>query len=912
MYTLGGVPVINSSLTKSWGLSPASATVRVPGVPGLSAGAEIILSIGSFVFNAVVAEDPTTSQDGTFTEVRMVDARIKLMWDWVRCYFNREIVLEDDPTKPGIQRVKRYEHMYPRDWVKQKTTRTDAPLMAGEIITKMLAADTVLNPWTTIYHPDMNTKPVYDIDCSRGKKLGTALQEISEELGLLFTLDGLNTLRWARKGEGTLPDFPVVSTNRRIGDALSHNDTRVMIIGDQNRIQDNNVQLEADWNAKYEGFWLEPLWLTEVNTVFGPYTDDVAGEAQKAAKARTVTMRDYVTKKDATYADNGLWGEVLRMEIPVWLYLRDIVWKAFRVPRTYSLNGVVWHDLEMTDKGLLSAVEVDPQTGNVTLKSPRETYPDTKAVCAVKGQPINLLDPRAIELITTDAMDKARDAWQPVAEFNFDIKNKVILFEHAQFVPGSGKDGLFIFPNKDVTDIKAGDPLKNLAVPNAAVKLTAASVKAAIVFEADVLFKEYGAGARRGPKYIRGLCQHAIYNNGVFAEEVKYADGKSAADKMDTIGAALGAQQGIYKLGGYNRPGSAGTALTGSVDRITVSINWSGGLEEAVEFTKERTEPRAENERLLERRARTRDLYPGQKGNAEDVARLTTIYTASKELKRSSRPIYSHANDISQHAVGAVDCAPSTVKLKDSTPAGRPIFVDALGVASNIGNIFKGINIMDGAQGSQCSVATQGMVPVRVKGPVGIGDRIGVNLGEDDAIPNGGRSIGVANASYTGTDFAVLPVRLVANLAMPEPWTVNFSGGTTPKATVYASTINGIFPTNLGDPISMGTAGKRYIVLSVKTDGFQVTSCTLEAATTPAAPPPCLKGAAPTDFNIPIWAIDAAGRQYQVFKKPLVAVQALCQQTERGIAPIGKSPFDNWWTWAVGETVIPDAQRLVG
>lgn len=910
-FVLGGQVVEALSFTKSWGLSPASASVRTPGEAAVTAGDDIVLSIGSLIFNGVVSDDPVTEQDGKFTDVNLVDARLKLMWDWVHGYFNREVVKEDNPATPGIDRVKRYEHIYPNDWDKRKKTITAEPMSAADIVAKCLAANTVANSWTTVTHADM-AKPVYDVDADRGMKLGSLLQAISEELGLLFTLDNLNTIRWARKGDGVIPDFPSNSTNRKVGDALSNNDTNITIIGDQNRIQDFNVELEADWNSKLQPFWLEPRWLDEVKTVFGPFEESLAGEAKKAAVARAVTLRQYVAKKDATYADYGMWGEVCRMEIPVWRYLQDIVWKAFRLPRSYMIAGIRRQDLEFNDKGMLAAMTVDPASGNMALKTPREFYPDSKAFVAVQGQPINLLDPRAIESIRLDAIEQARTRWQPVNEFNLDCKNCTVIFEHAVFVPGEGDGGVFLFPNKDLEDITEDDPLKYLAVPNADLELEVPRVKAAIVFDTTYYSKQVGSGVRKGPKFMRGLSYHAITNNGVFAEEVRYADGKTVEQKATTIGNALSAQQAIYKTGGYNRPGAAGTVLTGSVDRITVSVSFSAGLSERVDFTKEKTEPRFENERLLDRRGRSRDLFPGQKANADDVARIVTIYAASKELKRVVRPIYSHASDLANVAVGAVECAPTTVLLADATPAGRPIFVDGKGKVSKIGTTFKGVNIMEGATGSQVTLATQGVVPVRVKGPVAVGDRIGVNMGDDDARPNGGRAIGIANGSYSGTEIVVVPVRLATSLPAPEPWKVTFVDGDSPKALVYPSTINNMLPSNAGSSISMPESGKRLVVLTVETDGRQVTSCKLESATDSPSPPQCLNGAPPSTFKIPIWVMLDDGSQFQVHSKPLIAVMTLCRQLERSEIPAGASPWENWWTWSVGPEVIPPPDRLVG
>jgi hypothetical protein len=57
---------------------------------------------------------------------------------------------------------------------------------------------------------------------TRGQKLWQCLVDISEKLGLVFTLlGGPYTLYWDLKGTGALPGFPSHSDVRRSGSALS-------------------------------------------------------------------------------------------------------------------------------------------------------------------------------------------------------------------------------------------------------------------------------------------------------------------------------------------------------------------------------------------------------------------------------------------------------------------------------------------------------------------------------------------------------------------------------------------------------------------------------------------------------------------------------------------------------------------
>ena len=774
MFTVNGSPIAELSATWSWGLAPGSASITVPGAVSISAGDEFSIDLGGLVFSGIVTTDSEIREDGLSTRIAGVDYRLQLLWDVVFCRFNQVEIKEEDPLVPNLDRRKRYTSILPDDWASQTVTTTDAPWSAADIITFLLEAASVTYDWIPATH-DVQDDAVLGLDWNRGVKLGNALQEISERQGLLFTITGDNHLVWARKGEGTPPAPPSASsTNLRDGEALSHLDTKITLVGERNRYQDH-VSLEPDWNAALQDFWSAPSWWSEVDRVFGPYAADDSGQAELSAKAQSVTLRAYNDHELAVESpDYGLWGEISRMDLPVWIYLRDIVFKSYRVPRDYTFNGIPLGSLALHE-GLLAAVDFDPEAGTFGLRDPREYYPEDRACVIALGQGLALLDPRTQRLLTSTQLNNARETWTAANQFRLDMKNKAVVFEHAVFLPGADAEGLFIFPNEGKAGIDAAHPLANITVPNAAVTVAPAAVAAELVFEAEFYSRTVGDGERHGVQTAKDLSLHAIYDNGVFVEEVTYADDRTVEQKADDEAASLILGEEVYAEGGYQRHGACGTPLNGSVDRVTVTVNFAGGLTEDVEYTKERASGSFTAERELDRRQRQKELFPGQAENKAEVKSLRAIALNTRTPDRPSLSYYASVSEVLQKPVGAFQATVQLATLEAATAAGTPLFADGAGGYPS--DVFLGILIADASLGPQVALALDGPVPVRIQGPFAAGDPIGVEATtpgsttaplENFGRVGTGKIIGRCNADYTGSDIVVAPVTLTPSVETGE------------------------------------------------------------------------------------------------------------------------------------------------
>lgn len=766
-FTIGGALIKRMELTASHGLTPASATIEAYGGDVFLSDSPVVLNIGSFVFNGIITDSRLNTDEGQSLHVVVTDNRILLQDDAVYCFFNGVEIIEDDPTTPGIDRKKRFFHILPEDWETQKKTYTEQAKTAQEICQALFGSSTVHNGWSGNFTSEFQN-PVLGFDANTGKKLGTAIQEICDAIGVQMTLSGSNQLDFSVKGIGIEPTPSSFDcTNISYGNARGPQATRLRVVGDRNLYQDMPITLEKDWSSHFEQFWFKPAWVQRVIDVFGLSTDP-ADRGAAEAKARRVTLREYADESGEDAEDRGTWGEVSRMEIPAWIYIDDIVFKAYRVPSDYSINGLPLSSLELRD-GLLCAVE-NSEAGDFNYKD-EEVYPEAKAYCAVKGQPISLYDPKTKEGITPAQFAAMRTLWQANNRFNLDTKNKVIIFEEAVFVDSAGSGALFIQPNTGIGGLAAD--VENLVVPNASAIVTAAQVRASICFEAERFSKDFGSGRRNEPRYVSGLQSHSLLTSGSFTREIDYADGDTADEKSVKIGAAALVAPEYITSGGFTRWGSAGTILNGAIDRITVTLYFESGgegegISEHIEYSKERYPAHFESTLELQRRGASRDLFPGQKALEESARQSILLGKLQKAAKRQSERGFENLDAFTTRLPGNRDCGAfyAYATSDGSIPVGMPVFVDDEKFVDQSQANFAGVitsHNVPNDYGHKIPLASQGTVPVRVQGPVKNGDSIGADDGDDFAKANGKKFIGTCVSDYAGSQIVLLPVRLTGS-----------------------------------------------------------------------------------------------------------------------------------------------------
>lgn len=792
---IGGLEVVSMNLVNQWGLSPASGSIEAVGDEPPVEGDELLLTLGGFSFYGLVTDVVRMVDQGKKWSITVTDMREKLKDDTVYGFLNRVEWIEDDPTTPGIDRKKRFAHLLPENWDSYTITYTDAPYTAAQMLDLLKDAPTVRYTWQIDPHDNLDQKPLA-IDFETGKELGVVVQEIIEECGLVMGIDGEDTLRFAVLGEGDVPPFPSDSRQRQFGMALSTAPTKVRVVGDRNQYQVLNLSLNPDWKSGWQQWWGELQWLGKVEEWFGPFAETKSGRAELAAKARTVTVRDVVTASgDDTLADRGLWGEVSRMEIPAWIYLQDVVFKAYRVPNDFSVGETPLRSLELKE-GLIVPVIYDGETGVHTRDPGEDEYlPDTKAFITVKGQPLDVWDPSRSGEFDPNVLENARSRWQSNARFNLDTRNFTVLFEEATFADAKDDGALIVFPNQHLNDID--DQLRYVGVPNANAQISATEVKATFVFAAERYHYDQGNGRRQDTVHQPGLLKHVVGD-----EEILYVDGEDADTKAEEIADLLLDREQQVLSGGYSRIGSAGTTLTGGMSQVVVNLSFGQGLTEQVRFSNERGLRNWDSDRELERRRKSKELFPGQKRAKEEVVLLEQT---AKNYKAAQRPQHRHYTGIGDVAMKPVTNREANPKLDhrvDTAPvlkAGDCQFVDEDGNLGAEGDEFAGVVIPSEVTGSQVPLARQGLVPVRVQGPFNAGDGVGCDQDETVASSGGERNVGEVTRNYEGTDIVVVPVRLGAGSTRSRmEWELRPAGEG--KVKMFGGTVTGFGESNFVPP----------------------------------------------------------------------------------------------------------------
>lgn len=759
----------------SWGLQPATALidwVTATAVDAIVPLASLTIEVGGHVFYGICKSVvPVVGSDGFSQMQEFVDSRDFLMWDHVYCRFN----LRDHRIVNGVY-TRRYKHLLPADHNTNHYTYTNAPYTGAQILDFLFASSTTESPWVRVYHAALNNA-VYDLDFV-GRKLGLAVQEVSERCGTTFTLQGGRyRLVWCVKGISAVPVFPANSDNRRLGTALSGWPTRVRVLGDRNRYQVMDMTLEPDWKSAWQTFYDFGVFVNDIyafestdgavgsipagtryNAIPGD-VDQTIGHMLATERARLITVEQYAVLRDAdpragdgnTFRDFRKYQGQSRLQMPVALYLSQVLFRAFRVPSTFTFNN--WHgqtmsaqDLDITDRGI-AEVTHNPATGAMTYYADMDG--EQNGYVIVKGYQIfnDSLKTVRPEYIDLNKWKSAQALWQAVG---FQVDN-------------SGEGDRFIILEQQA--ITAADLLsfssidgvaQNYATLRVGATVTAATVKAALTFEGERFSHIAGTGTRDDCEVVPALNADCVLQGGVM-REMFYANGLTGTQMAATLANNLLNRQFYYQYGGYTVQGSNVTQLTDVIDRVTVRKDGQGGLTEEVDFTTERTRAvsiapngrvvmHLEPEREFERRQQLTPLFPGQRELRQEANQIRASATFLRQNPKVLRNLVEN-----YHLLMGLDSAPDSTMLKGATdtplPVGSPLLRDATNktpwmpdveasAARSDTPVFLGATVLSGESAAGAVRYTRtgngGVILVRVKGPVAANESVGFPADTDN------------------------------------------------------------------------------------------------------------------------------------------------------------------------------------
>jgi hypothetical protein len=764
--------VKQATISLSWGITPGTASIVLPGdqTADYISGDVVTVTVGSLSFTGIVRSSIKSVEGvgGWVTSISAVDNRLHWEREYVFAVFNQVEVREDNIATAGVDRQRRYKVIVPDGHRTQTAVYHDKPLTARQVF--LYCLEDLTFEWQYQDHAALD-QPLGALDANNGMTFAQILSHIANECGLLVGIEGDDTIVWARKGEGAVPSPPSGSESKSSGTSLSNSATKVHVVGDRAQYQANNVVLEPDWNPFWEDYILEADFLNFVEDTFGPFAaDPLENAALRAAKARTVTLREFALEHGDDALDNGIWGEVSRNEIPAYVYRLDVVFKAYRIPATFELeplwlpSSLTTDSLQLTDSGLLVAVDYDYDTGQMSIPATeRKYFPADKAFVLVKGFNLSLVDPRGRKMLTSDQIAEAQDKWSPVSDFEIDVRpgSRSIVFGEQVFASSN----LFLFPNNGT--VPEGHPLHGMVVPNAAVTLGAAEVRAAVLWEGEKFFETFGTGPREEARYFSGLREQWVMDDaGVLGLEIPAGKDDSGEDVFPSDLAENYAQnlilrEDIFATGFFTRYGSVGTALSGVIETVVVSLVFEKGLSETVTLAADKAPSAIFPNRFLEWNSRARDIFPGQESLRQEAWQLKTIASLKSLRRMPQLDRVKSIPDLLQRPLGAVDSGVNLVNLAAPVDAGTAVFTTGGGSASDSGRSFAGVVVAHNAGTAHVAVATQGVVPVKITGPFQAGDAISCSGG----VARAGRKgifIGTVAETFDGTGSVLAPVRLAA------------------------------------------------------------------------------------------------------------------------------------------------------
>jgi len=777
-------------ITHSWGLQPSTALIEwaPSALPGpLVAGSAVEIDLGGYAFYGMTDNFVTrTAADGFSVLQEFQDNRQFLMWDVIYAKFN----IPDNRYINGSYK-QRFCHLLPADYDANAYTWTDAPYTARQILGFIFGSKTVASPWIWAVHTLMDN-PVYNLDYYEGQKLGQCLVDISEKLGLVFTLSGgPYSLIWALKGTGAVPGFPAGSDARRSGSALSGNPNRIRVIGDRNSYQIFNCSLVPDWLSAWQQFWdfgafINDIFLNEkldapmlagatgamisAGTAYAAIPNDldhVVGYALAGARARLLTVGQYANLRDARKSNSGAqfrdtrrFQGRSRLQLPVALYLAQILFRAFKLPDNFTFkayNGelISRFGFDLDAKPIVDVTH-DPTTGNL--------FP---AVDAQGNDQVPTSVSNGYAIVR--GYQVGQDAFGTLNPDYFDYQNWIsaqLLWQYAAFqMDDSGEGDQFVLFDQPV--INSGDLITQAmnALPDGRPRaqlsanptFTVPPVKAVITVQGEKFSYVGGTGTRDDVANISGLSgQFLILKPGGQPVEQTFADGMLASAKAQQYASLLLNGQMFYAAGGYSLSGADdGVDLSSAVDRVTLRWNATTGLAKEVDWSKERSRNVSigplgvptlmlEPEREFDRKAALDPLFPGQE----------QLRTESRQLRLTAamlraNPQMQQALVNTFHLLMGLDAPPQTVLTDSATydnasnlPVGTPLYrlpaaTVCLTPSDNTATAlphptahFVGVTTMDGqSAGGGVRVTASGaggVVQARVMGPVAAGDSVGL------------------------------------------------------------------------------------------------------------------------------------------------------------------------------------------
>jgi len=527
----GNATVETINWTTSFGITPATCEIKFPAAVPLSIGTNIIFAIPGRVIRGRTkgALYENSESTGTTTTLRIVDERALLPSYSIKAQFNMR---DRDGTIFQI---------LPNDWSKQAKT-TGTPLLPITILQHIIDQTpffSMVFSLSAALIVNANNMILDSLDWNTGKKASMALLEVSDLLGLQFTVDediGISrTLYFVRKGE-VEQIFLANFTRWSEGTELTLDPLSVEVIGDRNRYELQDVPLEPDWNTLYDEWsWDEDKMI-----------DDLESTITATGKnLYNLTIQDIVDNLGSAYNDSGTYNKRARSTMLLYDYINLVTYKAYRIPRTLpkTADPVAEANQRISDRLVSDVTRSEIVKGTVIRRSLRDIAQN--------------------RLIATED--------QEISGYTIDRENWTVLFQERMF---SG----------DILDIA------NLRTPGNKIPLDVTKIQPdnatiTIAVEREVYSFIFGLNFERDVHHVNNLYREFLTNKKGKVKQEVIRNGISADDFAVKVAQRYLFKRAVLQNGSFSAAGVLGRKLRPGIDRITVTLDGSQGYQETVSYS---------------------------------------------------------------------------------------------------------------------------------------------------------------------------------------------------------------------------------------------------------------------------------------------------------------------------------------
>jgi hypothetical protein len=728
----GNVYIERASFTKAHGASPTTAEAETEAAMSMPLQQLWQILIGDSLWNGIVVEVQDIKREGSglTTRLRAIDLRDYLFSDSVFLKINMidpntGEVYHVIPEYDGVEFFNDfpvYEPIFPRDLI------DDLLAVVGFIADYSPAALDILR--STEGDDWQNSRyNIFDLDWYNGIKIGTAVAQVADLLGLQFTIvNGWNLSRRLRFTVIGEPDYPLLewegifATETTIGNAVQTDiDTGIWIVGSRNLYEHPEVPLIPWWNQNWNSFAFDLNLRTEALAIFG--MDETVN-----------TVREFGLATGGIYLDDGFIGgrtkadkgAIVFNDMLIKEYVDKILFKVYRISimdqflTPEQMDGV---------RPVLEAPIVGPLFSNPGKQ------------CIVKGHICNdESKDQVVRFISDDIVEME-------GGYTLDENNGFVIFDSMRFF---------------VTDeaLASDDPGADLTdyIPDPCT--------ITCMFAKEVFREFFGDTERIGVKVVSGL-RRTFLVSAIDGEiiELTRPEEKNAGLIAEDIALGLLTRKRIVRSGEETFIGISGHEPTGEIRRITVSVDPDSGISERVSYANDEpspdVEPYIEVARRLGIDAQIRESII--KKREDDIQRAKDQRKALQKRKREDEDRVAKENLRHLNRDNYIKVEnPEATEVISGTPVVAEINLATKNFAkvpaANVTNNDKrtvGIALTSSG-GEPLSVVTMGIAKALVTGPCIIGDTLGIDAVTNTLKKGSGSIVAMANqASATPTLIAV-------------------------------------------------------------------------------------------------------------------------------------------------------------